>query len=824
MISRTGRPAPVYLQQLPLLLPVSAWVSGLALARSDVIALYPAAIILALLFLLLLALRYRVSALLLLLAALWGTGDLLLDAGKVAADDSWLAAPTACSARIQSIQRTPSFTRLLLYDVRRSDGARLAGNALLYIYPKESGDHQSLLRAGDTIAFHARWHLPHNRHNPGAFDYSAWCFDHHIALLGSERGHLQRLARGSSVLQQGRERIEHAITGLPDEPAAILRALLLGDQTQLSVAVRSAFAATGTAHLLAISGMHVGMTAAWAMALLWWLLTRREAWIVQLPVRGLAMFGGLLAAMSYALIAGWPLPAVRATMMLAAAVLAWFLSERNAPMNILLAALALILLVDPTAITSLSLWLSFSATAALLLWAVQSRADHALQAAGRRQRLITAITTLAWVSLVATLATLPITLATFGRLPVYSIPANLLLVPLYALLVMPAALLAELTALFNLPTLAGGFMQISGMAAETGLHLLERMTHLPAGNLWAVHPPLWLGGLYLAGMLFAGRQALHKRKLHAALSALLVIGLYSSAVLHENSIDAPRWVVWDVGQGAASTLLLPGKRVVVVDVPGRTGSRFNGGTSVASGLRFLGFTHVNLLILSHTQSDHLGGALSLLHSVNSTGEIWLPDVPAAHKDARVLAIVDAARAQGTPVRWLAKGDTRQLETDTAGKKSATRFNILWPPRGFAPNNENNTSLVVSVTVAGETELLWPGDIEASSERELFKAGLSPVHAMLMPHHGSRTSSSPGFIGSLAPELAVAQVAAHNRYRFPAADVLARYRAIGTQVASTANGAIIVRWHGSHPYTLQPEKRETSRRMLARYWWQRLHAK
>lgn len=136
MISRTGRPAPVYLQQLPLLLPVSAWVSGLALARSDVIALYPAAIILALLFLLLLALRYRVSALLLLLAALWGTGDLLLDAGKVAADDSWLAAPTACSARIQSIQRTPSFTRLLLYDVRRSDGARLAGNALLYIYPK----------------------------------------------------------------------------------------------------------------------------------------------------------------------------------------------------------------------------------------------------------------------------------------------------------------------------------------------------------------------------------------------------------------------------------------------------------------------------------------------------------------------------------------------------------------------------------------------------------------------------------------------------------------------------------------------------------------
>lgn len=823
MISRTGS-VPVYLQQLPLLLPVSAWVSGLALARSDAIALYPAAIILALLCLLLLALRCRVSALLLLLAVFWGTGDLLLDAGKVAVDDSWLAAPTACSARIQSIQHTPTFTRLLLSDVRRDNAVRLAGNALLYIYPGKSENDQPLLRAGNTIAFHARWHTPHNRRNPGAFDYSAWCFDHHIALLGSVRGHVQRLAHDSSVLQHGRERIERAIIGLPDAPAAILRALLLGDQAQLPVTVRTAFAATGTAHLLAISGMHVGMTAAWAMALLWWLLTRREAWIVNLPIRGLAMFGGLLAAMSYALIAGWPLPAVRATMMMAAAVLAWLLSERNAPMNILLAALALILLIDPTAITSLSLWLSFSATAALLLWAVRSRAANVQRAGWLRQRLITTITTLAWVSLIATLATLPITLAAFGRLPLYSIPANLLLVPLYALLVMPAALLAELAALFNLPDLAGGLMQLAGMAAEAGLHLLERMTSLPAGNLWAVHPPLWLGGLYMAGMLFAGRQALRKHKLQAALSALLVVGIYSGAVLHENSIDAPRWVVWDVGQGAASTLLLPGKRVVVVDLPGRTGSRFNGGTSVATGLRFLGFTHVDLLILSHAQSDHLGGALSLLHSVNNTGEIWLPDVPAAHKDARVLAIAEAARAQGTPVRWLARGDTRRLITGTAGKKSATQFDILWPPRGFAPNNENNTSLVVSVTMGGETELLWPGDIEASSERQLLKSGLPAVHAMLIPHHGSKTSSSPGFIGALAPDLAVAQVAAHNRYRFPAAGVLARYRAIGAQVATTADGAIIVGWHGSHPYTLQPEEQATSRRRLAHDWWQRLHAK
>jgi len=813
-MTQTGRFA-AYFQpdRLPLLWPVSTWVAGLALARSDAVPLSAAALLLPLLILFLLIRRCRGYALLLLLATLWGTGDLLLDAGRVDVDASWLATPASSSARIQQMVQTPAFTRLQLHDIHRDDGADLSGRALLYIHHTQSGHIQ--MHPGDRIHFSARWHRPENRRNPGAFDYRAWCFDQHIALIGSIRGELQLLSPGSSLLQQGRERISNALTALNAAAAGVLRALLLGDRSLVPERVNTAFAATGTAHLLAISGMHVGMVAASAMALIWWLLTRREAWIVKLPVRVLAMLGGIVAAMGYALIAGWPLPAVRAAIMLAAAMLALSLSARHAPLNILLAALGLILLFDPASIASLSLWLSFTATAALLLWVTGiKRESHSTLSV---RQLIPAVRALLWVSLVATLATLPITLAVFGRLPTYTLVANLMLVPIYGLLVMPLGVLAELAALFNLPGPAALLMQASGFSAELGIALLQWLMTLPAGVLWAVHPPLWLGGLYFAGILLAGWLLLHKSHARAALLASLVVGLYTAAVLHERDVDAPHWVVWDVGQAAASTLLLPGGRVIVVDVPGRAGSRYNGGTTVAAGLRNLGFTHVDLLILSHAQSDHLGGALSLLQAVNHIDEIWLPDVAATRTDAQVRSIITQAASQGTRVRWLARGDSYLLP-DTRSN-TVTALAVLWPPRGFVPKNENNSSLVVSVALSGSIHLLWPGDIEAASERALLASDITPVSAMLIPHHGSRTSSTATFVRRLTPALAVAQTAAHNRYRFPAAKVLARYSSVGAEIRNTAEGAVMITWRDRQPRARYWSEQRLSRRGQAQHCWQ-----
>ena len=762
-----------------------AWVAGLALARTDVLGITVALCVFFISFALLMLRRQRAVALMLALGALWGAVDLMLDARQMRVDEHWLGQNILVEAQIERAEHSSAYTRLLLSHIIDGNGQGLPGMALLYLHGSRQSQ-QLMLMAGQSIRALVKWHRPRNHLNPGAFDYKAWCFDRHIALIGSVKGGLEVTDDSMSWLENARQHIRNAIGDIADSEAAVLDAVLLGERSRIDEETNVAFSATGTAHLLAISGMHVGMAAAWAFALFWWLLTRFEVWIVSLPVRALALACGFTAAFTYATLAGWPLPAVRSALMLAAAVLAWWMASRTQPVNTLLAALALILLIDPSAIASLSLWLSFTATAAILLWSGSSNVGET-QASGLR--LARAVKTLVWVSALATLATLPMIISTFGRVPVYSLPANLILVPLYGLLVMPLALLAELAALVGLNTVAEMLMQGSGFAIHMGLNILTWFTSLPVGQTWAIKPPVWQGLLYLMGMLWVGWQLWRGKRFRAGCGLILVLAVFLFLVIGERNIMRPTWIVWDVGQGASSTLLLPGQQVIVVDAPGRWGSRFNGGTTVASGLRSMGITHVDVLVLSHAQSDHLGGALSLLQHLNKTGQIWLPDVPSAHSDARVKSILAYAESNSIPVHWLAQGDRRLLVTDTG----QVELTVLWPPRFYAPSNDNNSSLVMSVSLPDDYRLLWPGDIEAVVEKQLLNGDTGTVDAMLMPHHGSATSSRPAFVRSLMPSLAVAQTGFANHYGFPRAEVVNRYEAVGARVCNTAKGAVMVRW-------------------------------
>lgn len=793
--------------------------TGLVLARSDLIDVVPSLLIWLLSMALLLLWRGRLAALLLLLGGLWGTADLIMDADQVAVAPGWLNGEVLSAARIDDIRQQGSLQRLQLSDIRRQDGARLHGHALLYVY-HHAEDGESVLQPGDRVRVTARWQRPRNHINPGGFDYQAWCFDHHIALVGSVVGAVQLTHRETSPLQAGRARIADIIVRMPVDAGGVLRALLLGDRSGVIEPVNALFAATGTAHLLAISGMHVGMVAAWMMLFFRWILTRREAWIVHLRVRHAAMLAGVLAASGYAMLAGWPLPAMRAALMLSAGVLAWFLAARHAPLNILLAALALLLLLDPAAVVSLSLWLSFAATAALLIWATRMLPGSSHDDSARGKVLVRAVLALCVVSLLALLATLPVSVAAFGRLPVYALVANLMVVPLYSLLVMPLALSGELFALLGWSAPAVLLMHVAAWLIQVATAWLTWLTTLPAGQLWAIYPPLWLAIAYVAGMLVAGRLLWLRRRALAGLLAVLTLAFYMVRVTAEKTVDEPLWVVWDVGQGASSSLLLPEGYTIVADVPGRPSSRFNGGSIVASGLRQLGVTHMDMLILSHAQSDHLGGALTLLRSLNTTAGIGLPDVPSAHADPAIRALISYAREHGVAVHWLARGDSWHVEKGGLD----VRFDVLWPPRGFTPGNENNTSLVMAVSWGGRIRLLWPGDIEAAGEQELVAVSAGGVDAMLMPHHGSHSSSRMAFLRMFSPALAVAQSGWHNRYHLPAEAVVERYRRFGVMVKNSADGAVLVRWPegGGAPESVQwrlPEgRRQLALSRLEMYRW------
>jgi len=743
----------------------------------------------------------------------WACVSLLADARQVSVDDTWQGVTVDISAEVVAVQQHIAYTRLSLGDVQRSDGARLNGIIWLYSYARPqstAGNQGSIFLPGDRIRAQARLHVPRNHHNPAGFDFEAYCFDRHIALLGS--GKLQLVSSGSSWLEGVRENIRRALKVFAADKGGVIRALLLGEREQIPEHIYDAFAATGAAHILAISGLHIGLVAALGFALFWFALTRREAWIVRLPVRGLSLLGGVLLALSYAQLAAWPLPTQRAAMMLVAAALAWRLRSHSTPVNTLLAALMLILLLDASALGSLSLWLSFVATAGILLWANNSAEQE-------KPVWYRWVVGLFVVTLVAALVTLPLVAHVFGRLPVYSLPANMLMMPLYTLFVLPLSLLAALLAGSGIDGAAHSLFSLAGAGVDLGNRVLLHISHWPAGHVWLPAVSLWLSAAYAGGMGLGVLLWYRGQRVIAGGLLIVTLGAYSAALITESPTAHTRFTAWDVGQGAASSLLLPDGKVMVIDAAGRPGSRFNAGTTLADGLRGMGLAHVDVLVISHAQSDHYGGALSLLQRVNRIDELWLADVPQIGASKGMDVLRRAILQQGGKIRLLQQGDKVPFA------QTGVNVSVLWPPKDYASGNSNNSSLLLRLDLPHGQRLLLGGDIEASVEASLIDSPISRAldsDVMLMPHHGSRTSSTEAFLKAVSPGIAIAQAGYGNRYGFPADEVVRRYNKLGAQQHNTANGAVVLDFTGPEAMqVLDVPPVRSEKRKLALQWWHHL---
>ena len=792
-------------QRMPLMFPALAWVLGLVMARIERVPLDIEIMFVVLLMLCVAVRWHRLFCVWMLLGLLWGTVILLNDARQSSFDASWLRGVISLQASIEQVNQQSHSMRLRLYNVRRDDGVKLAGKLDVYVWGR--GNHR--LQAGQKVALKAKLHAPYNHQNPAGFDYEAYAFNRYIALIGGVKGSIKVLNEDVGFLNDLRAKVRASLPSDNSDhagQAGILKALLLAERDAIPNDVQDAFAATGTAHLLAISGLHVGMVAAWGAMLCWWFLTRREAWIVRFPVRHVSITLGVLCAVLYATLAGWPLPTQRAALMLGAAALAWWLRARYEPVNILLAALMLILLWDAGAVTSVSLWLSFVATLALVLFAKG-------ESEGQGWSLSAYLKALVGVSVVAGLATLPLIADVFGRLPVWSLAANILLVPLYGIWVLPLALMGEISAVLGFSAWAEMLMMGSAYGIQVGNICLMEIQHWPAGNLWL--PKIsWLWSMFYAfGILAVTSLWLMLYRRWAISLMFVVLIFYGFGVVSEKGSGKPMFVAWDVGQGAAASLTQAmddgSTHVMVVDVPGRKGDRFNGGTTVAAGLRSMGLTHVDVLMLSHAQSDHAGGAWRLLDSIRNVSELWLADVPANHVYAPILELIQRIKRSGGGVRWLKQGDVLNI-----GQAS---LHVLWPPQGYVPDNDNNTSLVCSIVMPDGTRFLISGDMEKSVEQALLQQGLlTPHDMMLMPHHGSRTSSTHRLVKQLQPRIAIAQTGYKNHFGFPKEDVVQRYKNVGSKVWNTAQGAVM--WEPRKQGKVQQFHGENSeKRRLALQW-------
>lgn len=584
--------------------------------------------------------------------------------------------------------------------------------------------------------------------------------------------------------------------GMPPLTASIVAAMLLGEAGRLDPRVRSIFAETGTAHLLAISGLHLGLIAAFVLALLDAALRRVQP-LVLLGVAGrVAAAATIAVCAAYTALSGAHVPTVRALVMIAVHLGARVAGRRSdAPTSLAVAALILVV-ADPGVVADLGFQLSFSAVGGLLLGArAGQRLMERLPAKGRGARLARGAALLAWTSTVAWLATGPLVLARFGSLPLLAPLINIVAIPALGLLIMPLALVTVPAAalvpdwapvlLWPLDRVLRGL--VAGLQAA-------RPLALPVDGAWG-----WAALFAVAGgaLLLGAPRA--RRAIAAALAVTAAVGVFVAA---SPPAGPPELLVafLDVGHGDAAVIRLPDGTGIVVDGGGQHG---DGGATgqriVLPALRALGVTRLRAVVLTHPDADHLLGLLPVVAAMPPDELWWNGQVVASPTQVALVATAAASGARIHPVG--ARTRTRTLAGVTVEVLSpgADRPDGTWD-RALGTNE---SSVVLRLRL-GDVSFLLMGDAEVEAEHRLVSGGrLGRVSVVKVPHHGSTTSSTAAFVRAVGAAHAVFSCDEANRHGLPKQVVLDRWRDAGARVHRTDHdGAIIFatdgqRLHVSH---------------------------
>ena len=616
----------------------------------------------------------------------------------------------------------------------------------------------------------------HGYATPGAWDYEGWLYHQQIRYTGYVRdagvSHLS--GRPCCLVAQLRSRIGDALDAVSASQFArgVLRALVVGDRSALSADARRLFRDTGTSHLMAISGLHIGLVAGLGFVLFAAFWRRIPVLVERVPasVAGAAM--GLGASLVYAVLAGFSLPTQRALIMLLVVAVAIWRRRDSRPADVLAGAAGCVLVWDPASVIAAGFWLSFGAVAAILAVVNLSPKEPHWRTAVRTQLAIS-------------LALWPI-LGLFGLPLTAAAPlVNLLLVPVFGLLIVPAALLAT------------GVLMI---APEPGSMLLGWLAHLidavrlllayvsaQTATLTLPGPTGWPGvaiGVTVAMLLLAPR-GFPFRWLALPLSA--AVWLPPAPTLDTGDFNLH---VLDVGQGL-SVVVETRHHTLVFD----TGPAYPSGFSTVDAvlvpfLKTRRRHRVDRLVLSHGDSDHAGAAGRLLQAVD------VRDILAG-ESGRVDVTARACRA-GDHWHW-----------------DGVSFEVLYPDDS-RPRTGNNASCVLRVgnAVAG---VLLTGDIEAGAEHELVVSAAARLASdiVVAPHHGSATSSSPAFVAAAQPTYIVFTAGWANRYGFPDDDVVRRWRDGGARALNTAGA-------GSVSFSVDDESGVSPPRCQRvherRFWW------
>lgn len=614
---------------------------------------------------------------------------------------------------------------------------------------------------GDSLRVTARLRPPRGTRNPGGFDYERWLLVEGYGATGYVRdgalaapgaGLAARWLRFRGLLA---ERIGAAVGDA--DAAALVTALALGERFRFTEQHWADFRRTGTSHLVAVSGMHVALLGLVVFALLRFVWLRLPAPLASYDLE-VAAGASVLATFYYAALTGFAVPAQRSLVMIAVALAVLVARRAVSPMQLLAATLLAVLVFDPFAPLAASFWLSFVAVAVLLALAVPRplmSGAHGLIARGRDGAF--AFVRLQWW---IGLALVPMTVAYFGEISAVGPLVNLVAIPLFNLVLVPFTVLATIG--LSLDTLAPHVTQLVaavGSLASITVRCLHAVATLP-GAAHAVPLPPW-PALAVAGCgvaLAVGGGALPGRRL----AWLALLPLFVPA-LRLPEVGTARAVVLDVGHGLA-VLVETRQHRLLFDAGPVSRSGFDAGAEVVvPALRSAGRRGLERLVVSHADNDHAGGAAAVV---------------AAFPGVDVEKGPDATALPGTVCE---RG--HQWEWD------GVRFAILHPSADFAARG-NDSSCVLAVT-AGAATLLVTGDVERLGEGALLTQPIA-ADVVVVPHHGSATSSSPAFVAAVGASVAIVSAGFANRWGFPRPEVRQRWEQAGAAVVVTGEaGAVSV---------------------------------
>jgi competence protein ComEC len=697
-------------------------------------------------------------------------------------------------------EETPEKTHFIV-EAESSGGMKTTGQVAVTLFPDTSHSGKKAipldLQYGDRIRLTGKFSLPRNFRNPGAFDYASFLFRKGIHLtLAASGKNIRVLSRGCGnpfiawIFRQKQSFHAFVQRHLGEPEAGLLMAMIAGDRSGVGEETRAFFTDAGAAHLLAISGLHIGFVSLFLYTLFVLCLRfalpesmLRESRFWLMPSR-LAAMGTFLFLIYYTTFVGGRASTMRAAIMVGLFLLAHIVERRSDLLYTLMVAAMVLLIVRTASLFEVDFQLTFAAVSAMILYAQTipeekgETASHLrrLETISFRRRGITVLKKImAWVAQLAAMtvlafaATMPLVASTFHRVSAAGLLSNLVLVPLTGFWIVPCGIVTYGLYLLT-PSLAIPCLKLTAM----GLSLLMKGVFFfgtfPGAARWVFPPSIpFMILFYLAFFALLLIPQLTKNLRISAiliLSVLFVLGV--STVGKRKADNSLHMIFFDVGNASSTLLVLPDSKTVLIDGGGAYHSSWDMGTKVLlPSLLTLGINRIDLMILTHPHPDHLNGLVGLLAEI-PVGEVWDAwETYPSDLYRRFRQIIAEQRIRRRYVRN--KGTSLDL--------GGVRMEVLshGPAVGKGPQTSvNNGSIVLKVTY-GRVSLLCMADLEAEGEQQLLKRYSGSLRSTILQvgHHGSLTSSTETFLDVVRPEVAVISAGRHNRFHHPATKVLGR---------------------------------------------------